>query len=344
MFCRNEGYAIKPVSFLHSSSQPRKSSNDFLAVSDKSGGKDSESFSAHDHCPQSWQIIVNNPSFLQRYVEVNDMPSNQFSPHASHQSSLGSLIRSPDTHPSDQNDNSRNGRLCNEGSMHSMSQAYKGEKILSSHDSNGSVEDLSTKGYPSVSEQTDSNPSTITVSDEEATSYQSIFKGFVQKIDAISSLFRKQRSIGSQEMNKVEEISSSSLFKESSMKKIPDNDFSTSKINQLESLSSLKSSSMVVDQEPISSKDNSQLPSRGKESLVNPHMVTSKNCPANNHMKVSSSKDNPQGSTNFSQSSNVLSPHLSPHYSNYGIDKPKSLSTSEHLSQSWHIQESVSIV
>jgi hypothetical protein len=61
-------------------------------------------------------------------------------------------------------------------------------------------------------------------------------------------------------------------------------------------------------------------------------------------MKVSSSKDNPQGSTNFSQSSNVLSPHLSPHYSNYGIDKPKSLSTSEYLSQSWHIQESVSIV
>jgi hypothetical protein len=335
MFCRNEGYAIKPVSFLHSSSQPRKSSNDLLAVSDKSGGKDSESFSAHDHCPQSWQIIVNNPSFLQRYVEVNDMPSNQFSPHASHQSSLGSLIRSPDTHPSDQNDNSRNGRLCNEGSMHSMSQAYKGEKILSSHDSNGSVEDLSSQGYPSVSEHTESNPSTIIVSDEETKSYQSIFSGL-------------QRSSGRQEINKVAKCSSSSISKQSSMRKIDNDDFSTSKsqsnINQLKSLSSLKSSSVVVAQEPLPSKDNSQLPSRGKESLVNPHMVTSKNCPANNHMKVSSSKDNPQGSTYFSQSSNVLSPHLSPHYSNYGIDKPKSLSTSEHLSQSWHIQESVSIV
>jgi len=214
--------------------------------------------------------------------------------------------------------------------------------------SNGSVEDLSSQGYPSASEHTESNPSTIIVSDEETKSYQSIFSGFIQKNDAISSLFRsKQSSSGRQEINKVAKCSSSSISKQSSMRKI-DNDFSTSKsqsnINQLKSLSSLKSSSVVVAQEPLPSKDNSQLPSRGKESLVNPHMVTSKNCPANNHMKVSSSKDNPQGSTYFSQSSNVLSPHLSPHYSNYGIDKPKSLSTSEYLSQSWHIQESVSIV
>jgi hypothetical protein len=328
---------MKQEIITHSSSQPCQSSDVSSKIYDKSGGTDSECFSAHDRCPQSRQI-VNSPSFLQRYVEVKDMPSNQFSSHASHQSSFGSLIGSPDTHPSDQNDNSRNGQLCNEGSIHSVSQAYKSREILSSHDSNGSVEDLSTKGYPSVSEQTDSNPSTITVSDEEATSYQSIFKGFVQKIDAISSLFRKQRSIGSQEMNKVEEISSSSLFKESSMKKIPDNDFSTSKINQLESLSSLKSSSMVVDQEPISSKDNSQLYSHGKENLVT---VSSKNSAAKNQMKASPSKDYPQGSIYSSQSSNVLSPHDS----NDGrIDELKSLSTSKYHSQSGHIQESVSIV
>jgi hypothetical protein len=56
-------------------------------------------------------------------------------------------------------------------------------------------------------------------------------------------------------------------------------------------------------------------------------------------MKVSPSKDNPQGSIYFSQSSNVLSPHDS----NDGIDKLKSLSTSEFQSQ-WHRQNRASIV
>jgi hypothetical protein len=95
--------------------------------------------------------------------------------------------------------------------------------------SNGSVEDLSSQGYPSASEHTESNPSTIIVSDEETKSYQSIFSGFIQKNDAISSLFRsKQSSSGRQEINKVAKCSSSSISKQSSMRKI-DNDFSTSK-------------------------------------------------------------------------------------------------------------------